>query len=231
MGDRGLRRGPRPRHTRDEIARVAITLADSRGLGAVSIRAVAQELGAGAASLYRYFDSKDDLFDVMVDAVSAEYALPRSPSGDWHTDITLIAQRGRVLHRRHVWAAGLAAHAAWGPSVQSFMEFFLASLEPTALDTGEQLEFIGLLNSYVASFAAFERQQREQSDKPADLGAQTKQIERLQQMAANCEQPHLAAAVTAMMYAAPAEANPDRLFTRGLNRLLDTIPVGPRSGT
>jgi AcrR family transcriptional regulator len=231
MGGPTPRRGPRPSHTRDEIARVAVSSADSKGLAAVSIRAVAYELGAGAASLYRYIESKDDLFDLMVDAVSADYALPKSPSGDWRADIALIAQRGRTVHRQHGWASTLAAHAAWGPNVQTFLEFFLASLKPMALDAAEHMEFIGLLNSFMASFAAFERQQRERAERPADPGAQIKQIERLQQIAANSQLPHLAAAVTAMMQAAPTDANPDQLFTRGLNRLLDTIPVAPRSST
>ncbi len=39
------RRGPRPRHTRQEVVRAAVALADAEGLDAVTIRAVARRLG------------------------------------------------------------------------------------------------------------------------------------------------------------------------------------------
>ncbi len=40
-------RGPRPAHTRAEIAAVAVRIADDDGLDAVSMRRVAGELGCG----------------------------------------------------------------------------------------------------------------------------------------------------------------------------------------
>ena len=40
------------------------------------MRRVAAELGTGAASLYRYVETRDDLLDLMTDADRAEYALP-----------------------------------------------------------------------------------------------------------------------------------------------------------
>ncbi|QAY72642.1 TetR/AcrR family transcriptional regulator [Agromyces protaetiae] len=79
--ERDIRKGPRPTHTLDEIARAAVALGDANGIEGVSIRAIASELGAGAASLYRYISRKDDLFDLMVDQVIAELELPASPSG------------------------------------------------------------------------------------------------------------------------------------------------------
>src|SRR5690349_18998544 len=69
--DRGTR-GPRPEHSRAEIAAAAIALADSGGLAAATMRAVAAELGTAAGSLYRYLSSRDDLLDLMVDAALAE---------------------------------------------------------------------------------------------------------------------------------------------------------------
>ena len=47
----------------------AVTLADTRGIEAVSMRSLAVELGVGAASLYRYVARKDELIELMVDAV------------------------------------------------------------------------------------------------------------------------------------------------------------------
>ena len=47
-------------------------LADTQGIEVVSMRALAVELGVGAASLYRYIDRKDELIDLMVDAVMGD---------------------------------------------------------------------------------------------------------------------------------------------------------------
>ena len=65
-------RGRAPEHTRDGIAAVAVRLADSDGLGAVTIRSVAEALGSGSASLYRYVESRDELVALMVDQVNGE---------------------------------------------------------------------------------------------------------------------------------------------------------------
>ena len=39
------RRGPRPRHTRQQVVRAAVAIADAEGLDAVTIRAVAGRWG------------------------------------------------------------------------------------------------------------------------------------------------------------------------------------------
>ena len=57
-------------------------LADTRGIDALSMRALAVELGVGAASLYRYVASKDELIDLMVDAVMGN-DLQFEVHGDW----------------------------------------------------------------------------------------------------------------------------------------------------
>lgn len=224
MRDRARTRGPRPAHTLDEIAQAAMSLADDEGLDAVSIRAVARVLGAGAASLYRYIDSKDDLFDLMVDAASAGYDLPERPSGDWRADVTLLAERGRAVHLEHPWAGSLSAQVSWGPHVQVYMEFFLAALAPTPLTLREKLEFMALVSSWVANFAQVERQAIRGPMVPMQAVAQARH---LQQIAANPELPHLASAAGSLLQADPADADPDRLFARGLDRLLASIPTAP----
>src|SRR4029079_12687901 len=69
-------------HSRDEITAAAVAIADREGLDAVSMRRVAARLGTGAASLYRYLESREDLLDLMVDATGAEYVFT-APTGDW----------------------------------------------------------------------------------------------------------------------------------------------------
>jgi AcrR family transcriptional regulator len=64
-------RGPAPAHSREEITAAAVRLADTQGIEAVSMRAIAVELGVGAASLYRYVARKDELIELMVETLDA----------------------------------------------------------------------------------------------------------------------------------------------------------------
>lgn len=73
------RRGPRAGLSVEAIGAAAIAVADAEGLAAVSMARVAQELGAGTMSLYRYVSSKDELHLLMV-----ELAV-ESPPDDLHT--------------------------------------------------------------------------------------------------------------------------------------------------
>src|SRR5579859_6315521 len=72
----GRRRGPQPRHTRQEVVRAAVAIADAEGLAAVTIRAVAARLGTGVMSLYSYVPDKQTLVYDMVEEVSGELDLP-----------------------------------------------------------------------------------------------------------------------------------------------------------
>src|SRR4051812_776442 len=87
-------RGPKPAYTRDEITSVAVRIADEEGVDAVSMRRVANELGAGTTSLYRYFEKKSELFELMADAVVGELPLPPL-TGDWIADLRAFAIRER----------------------------------------------------------------------------------------------------------------------------------------
>ncbi|GAB3999092.1 hypothetical protein GCM10029992_26880 [Glycomyces albus] len=86
--------------TRAEITAAAIAVADRGGPDAVSMRNIAEELGTGPASLYRYVGGRDDLLDLMVDATAAEYRLD-PPTGDDVRDLTAVAEQARTIMLRH----------------------------------------------------------------------------------------------------------------------------------
>src|SRR3954452_23863804 len=62
----------RSAHTRSEIAAAALQLADAEGFEAVSMRRVAQALGAGTMTLYNYVRTKYELLALMDDAIMGE---------------------------------------------------------------------------------------------------------------------------------------------------------------
>ncbi|MGW4910767.1 TetR/AcrR family transcriptional regulator [Streptomyces sp. NPDC004270] len=88
--------------TRERIVEAAIAVADSEGLDAVSIRRIAGELKARPMSLYSHFGSKDDLLDLMHDAVVEETLVGDVP-GDWREALRMIARYNRAAVLRHPW--------------------------------------------------------------------------------------------------------------------------------
>lgn len=102
--------------SRATIVQAAIDLADSEGLGAVSVRRVAAELGTRAMSLYTYLDRKDELFQLMADEASSEVLLPEPLPTDWREGLTLIARSSRAAFLRHPWIVELTADRRVGPN-------------------------------------------------------------------------------------------------------------------
>jgi tetracycline repressor-like protein len=88
----GHRRPIPAQWSRAQITEVALRVAVADGLDAVSMRRVAAELGTGAASLYRYIETREDLLDLMTDTVGAEYELA-PPTGDWLADLIAFGSR------------------------------------------------------------------------------------------------------------------------------------------
>ena len=88
-------RGPRRALTLEQIAEAGIRVAVSEGVGALSMGRIAQELGVGTMSLYRYVAAKDELLLIMVDTALGAPP-PAGPGEDWRAGLTR-------------WAAGLRA--------------------------------------------------------------------------------------------------------------------------
>src|SRR6185437_1083339 len=78
--------------SRERLVRAAIQLADADGLDAVSLRKVAAALDVGPMRLYGYIATKEELLDLMVDAVYAEIR----PAGDgWRQVLRSLAEATR----------------------------------------------------------------------------------------------------------------------------------------
>ncbi|MBN9271933.1 MAG: helix-turn-helix transcriptional regulator [Mesorhizobium sp.] len=80
----------------ERIVATAVELLDSHGADSLSMRRLADRLGAGAMSLYWHVDNKEQVFDLALDAVLA-YA-PPTPAGprDWRADAVLMLEDWRA---------------------------------------------------------------------------------------------------------------------------------------
>jgi len=142
-------RGPRPAHSREEIAAAAVRVADAEGLAAVSMRRVATELGTGTTSLYRYVDGKDELFDLMVDRAMGD-GEPPVPTGDWRVDLAAVAHAQRAMMLRHPWLVRLpATRPVLGPNTLAWLEATYAAVDVPGLDADEVLAQAATLLTFV----------------------------------------------------------------------------------
>lgn len=91
--------------SRERVIRAGIAVADAEGLGMLTMRRVASELGAATMSLYRHVPGKDELVLAMIDTVFADHPLPADPPPDWRERIETAGRRMWAIFRRHPWAA------------------------------------------------------------------------------------------------------------------------------
>src|SRR5262245_47329486 len=113
--------------SRETIAAAALAIADTEGFTAVSMRRVAEELGAGTMSLYYYVKTKAELVAAMDDALMAEVVVPTLPK-HWRKALTAIAQRTRDVFIRHPWALSSMQSAPPGVNAMRHMEQCLKAL-------------------------------------------------------------------------------------------------------
>ena len=116
--------------SRELIVQAAIALADADGLTAVSLRKVAAALDAGPMRLYGYLSTKEELFDLMVDAVYGEMLAAQPVRGDWRAVLRSSAERMRAAALRHEWFVELlGGRPQFGPHALAHLESVLSALD------------------------------------------------------------------------------------------------------
>ncbi|MFC9130449.1 TetR/AcrR family transcriptional regulator [Streptomyces sp. NPDC057099] len=154
--ERGAR-GPAPERSRAQITAAAVELADAEGLAAVSMRQVAAKLDTGPASLYRYLADRNELLDLMTDAVAGEIDLTTPLTGDPVEDLLALAVQSKEAHLRHPWLLDVPTEPLrLGPNGLDHLEHALRALAPAPLSEQSKMETIGLLNALVTQFARAE---------------------------------------------------------------------------
>ncbi|MGA3220001.1 MAG: TetR/AcrR family transcriptional regulator [Acidimicrobiales bacterium] len=135
--------------SRDEIVQAAVALADAEGPGAVNMRRIAKELDVGAMSLYWHVTDKDQLLDLMLDAVEGE-DVPAGQSGDWRVDLVHIARQKRRLLLRHPWVVDfISERTPLGPNALLQIERSLSVLDGSGLGTRTKLQILTAIDTYV----------------------------------------------------------------------------------
>lgn len=143
----------RTRLSTERVLRAALAIADAGGLSRLTIRLLAEELGAKPMSVYYYVSSKDELLDLLVDVVFAEVELP-DPEGEWREQMRRRAHSMRARLKQHPWAIGLLeSRTSPGPATLRHHDAVLACLRHAGFTLQLTAHAYALIDSYVYGFA------------------------------------------------------------------------------
>ncbi len=114
--------------TFDTIVAAAIQIADENGINKVSMRSTAAVLGVQAMSLYNHVQSKDALFDGMVEEIVAKIELPQA-SATWQDFLRCRCQSAYQILKQHSWASQLfLSRMNTGPQMLRYVDATLGAL-------------------------------------------------------------------------------------------------------
>lgn len=228
---RGQRHPPRRAAalSRDEIVRTAIRVADAEGADAVSMRRIARELNAGTMSLYWHIVSKEELLDLMLDAVQGDWETPE-PSGDWRRDTQDLARGMRASLHEHPWLMDfIGGRPPVGPKSLRNLERTLGFFDGLNLDMRMAIDIAATVGTYVMGAVLREVQERNSQTHTEQMLADLTEAERekvfgefTERVRATGRYPHLAELLAAGYDPDGAETRDER-FEFGLDCLLDGI--------
>ncbi len=141
---------------RERVLRGAVAVADAAGIGSLTIRSLAQELGVKPMSLYHHVANKDEILDGIVDLVFSEIDLP-VPEGEWRSEMKRRAISARRVLKCHPWAIPLLqSRTTPGAATLSHHNAIIGSLRGAGFTVEMTAHAYALLDSYIFGFALSE---------------------------------------------------------------------------
>ena len=198
--------GPAPRIplSRERVLRAAVTVADDGGIESLTMRRLAEALGAEAMSLYYHVANKEDVLEGIADVIAEEIndavdriqALSTGPR--WKTAVRRRILGARQVLLRHPWAPGLLqTRASTSQAVLRYYDRLIGLLRDGGFSYDLAHHAMHVLGSRALGFA-------EEPFEPGDAadGAEvTAALENLEHMAGQF--PHLAGMMKEVMHDDP----------------------------
>lgn len=148
-------RGPSRGLSHERIVAAGIELADREGLGAVTMKAVAESLGFTTMSLYRYVSGKDELLELMQDQAGT---LPDEVEldEDWRVAIRQWAQLLREGSYAHPWTLELprTQRALLMPNATRVADLGLRALSGLQVTDEDRIATILMVSQHVISMVS-----------------------------------------------------------------------------
>ncbi len=215
-------RGPKRELSIERIVDVAVALADAGGLAAVSMSAVASELGFTPMSLYRYVTAKDDLLVLMQErglGLPPETVLEQE---GWRARLREWADTLAEGYVEHPWMLDIAITGTpMTPNNLAWLDTALEALADAPITENDKLAIVLTLIAQVRWQATVERGQRGVAEAGSDPDALDVATERmLTQLVTAEELPSVRRALDARAFDPVVGGDP---LAFGLERLLDGI--------
>jgi TetR/AcrR family tetracycline transcriptional repressor len=158
------RRAGRPRAgeeplTRKRILEAALSLVDEEGIGAVSMRRLAKELGIDPMAIYHHLPNKRALLSALIEEVFSKMRAPGpGKSGDWRERVRTWAWAFRDVARAH---PKLVPHLASYPEAAAeatldSTEELYAAFEAAGMPPRQIVGAVGVVVDYLNGFALAE---------------------------------------------------------------------------
>ncbi|MGK4583932.1 TetR/AcrR family transcriptional regulator [Kitasatospora sp. HPMI-4] len=146
-----------PGLTREALTRAALRVLEREGIGGLSMRKVAAELGVQAPSLYWHVRNKEELLDLLTDELMAGAEAPPR-EGQWREQFReyCLRYRRHLLDRRDA-AKVVAGRLALGPNLLRLMEEQLDRLREAGFSNSDAALVTYLLGAYVQGFVLQEQ--------------------------------------------------------------------------
>lgn len=139
--------------TPERVIGSAVALADEGGIGALTIRALAADLGVKPMAIYHHIANKEEILDGIVDAVFSEIDLP-TPGAEWRAEMRRRAASARQALARHTWAIGLMeTRTNPGPATLRHHNAVIGTLREGGFSIEMTAHAFALLDAFIFGFA------------------------------------------------------------------------------
>lgn len=125
----------RERLTRGRIYRAALAIIDREGIGSLSMRSLAKELGVKAGSLYYYFEGKGELLDGLADSLYSRLGAFVAHDRGWTDNLEAVFLELQRLVDEHPRVAPLLLRRLVGsPGAGQRAEALLRTVSDVEMD-------------------------------------------------------------------------------------------------
>ena len=144
-------REPATRLNEEAVIDAALALIAERGLDGLSMRALGEQLGVEAMSLYHWFASKDRLLDAIADRLLGKVVVPPMPTAetwrDWLAEVARSYRRVGLAHRRAFPL--LATRRFLSPGAAAFLQANIAAHLAAGFTAREALRLTRSIGAYI----------------------------------------------------------------------------------
>ena len=142
--------------SRPAILEAGMAIADTGGLDAVTMQAVAERLGVTPMALYRHVGTKADLLDGLVELLLTEFPLP-PPGLAWQDRLGSLARAVRATAHRHPAVFPLLLkRPATTPGARQVRDEINRGLEGSGVGAGRVAQVERLVSTAILGFVASE---------------------------------------------------------------------------